>query len=469
MIRTFQKINIARLLSGFFAVGFFGASVGHAAGTMRDMTSMQIVSDMKVGWNLGNTLDATANGITGLATETYWGNPKTTKAMIDAVKTKGFNTVRIPVTWTNHFGAGPTYTIDKSWLDRVEEVVKYAIDDGIYVILNSHHDEWVTLTTSTQTDVTDKITKIWAQIADRFKDYSDYLVFETLNEPRPYGAPTEWTGGTTEARTVLNAYNLAIVNTIRSSGGNNALRHIMIPTVAATALEVAQNALVVPANDKRIIISQHTYWPYNFTLNKTEAGATSKWGTASDKAACDTELDRIQNKFVKSGIPVVIGEWGSIDKSNTADRAGHAEYYAKAARLRGMLSVYWDNGAETSGGFALLRRSTCTWLYPTIVDGLIKGVQDGTPVLKQPDKKAGNAAFLEFSSGVLRYTLSKSSNVSLRIYTIQGNKIWHGINEYATAGSHTIKLPETGISWGNYILELKSDNSLFTKKICITK
>jgi endoglucanase len=468
MIKAVFKKGVLRTLFGFLCAGSFCAN-SYAAGTMRTMTSMQIVYDMKAGWNLGNTLDAWASGTTGLNTETCWGNPKTTKAMIDAVSTKGFKTLRLPVTWNAHFGAAPDYTIETAWLDRVEEVVNYALDNGMYVVLNSHHDEWVLLKSASQTEVTDKITKIWAQIAARFKDYSDYLIFETLNEPRLYGESTEWTGGTDEARTILNAYNLAIVNTIRNSGGNNALRHIMIPTHAATSMAVAQDALVIPNNDSRIIISQHTYWPYNFTMNTDAAsGATSTWGTASDKSACDVELDRIKAKFVDNGIPVVIGEWGAIDKSNTSDRAVHAEYYANAARKRGMCPVWWDNGYEQTTGFALLKRSTCTWLFPTIADGLIKGVQDATPVTQQT-KTNCNRNVLAFSSGFIRYSLPKSSDVSLCVYDMQSRNVLNIVNAWQSAGSHTVKLPVNSIASGNYLLELKSDNSTFTRNIFMAK
>ena len=176
--RIFYKSRTMLLLLA--GVSLFGGTTVYAAGVMRNITSMEIVSDMKIGWNLGNTLDAWATGVSGLNTETCWGNPTTTKAMFDALKAKGFKTVRVPVTWNYHFGASPAYTIDKAWLDRVETVVKYGIDNDMYVILNMHHDDWITLTASSQTAITDKITKIWAQIADRFKDYSDYLDFRNI-------------------------------------------------------------------------------------------------------------------------------------------------------------------------------------------------------------------------------------------------------------------------------------------------
>jgi len=433
-----------------------------AAGVMRDMTSMQIVADMKLGWNLGNTLDAWADGVSGLSTETCWGNPKTTKAMFDALKAKGFKTVRVPVTWNGHFGAAPSYTIDKAWLDRVEEVVKYGIDNDMYVILNSHHDDWVKLYASSQTEVSAKITKLWEQIGARFKDYSDYLVFETLNEPRLIGESTEWSGGTADARKVLNAYNLAIVNTMRNSGGNNALRHIMIPTHAATSMEVAQNDLVIPNNDKRIIISQHTYWPYTFTM---ENPGSNTWGTASDKSACDTELDRIYNKFCSKGIPVVVGEWGTIHKNNTAARTVHAEYYTAAVRKRGMLPVWWDNGDSKAGGFALLNRNAGSWYFTEIVDALIKGSNVAVAVDKDVKSQlvTKNSA-ISIESGIVRYTQNLDGAVAINVVDLKGRNVCSVVNSYITKGEHVFKIPSGRMSRGSYVLHVESASGAVAKK-----
>jgi len=462
-----SRNKLLRILIPILSLATF-YSKSNAAGIMRSMTSMQIVQDMKVGWNLGNTLDAWANGTTGLNTETCWGNPKTTKAVIDAVKAKGFKTLRLPVTWKDHIGGAPNFTIDKAWMDRVEEIVTWAISNDMYVILNTHHDDWVTLTASSQSSVTEQITKIWGQIAERFKDYSDYLIFETLNEPRLIGTQYEWSGGTEEARKILNAYNLAIVTTIRGTGGNNALRHIMIPTHAATPMAVAQDALVIPNNDSRIIISQHTYWPYNFTMN-TGAGATSTWGSATDKKECDDELDRIANKFVSKGIPVVIGEWGAIDKQNNDARAALAQYYANAVRKRGILSVYWDNGYDGSGGFALLKRTTATWLYPAIVDGLIKGVND-VPVSTMVEmKQQYDSPDFVVSGGQVRYFLPAPQQVTLSIVNLHGKKITTITQGLQTRGKHEFSIPFRAIASGNYIFELKTGNQVYAKNIAISK
>jgi endoglucanase len=469
MAKRLSRNKLALLSIIFLITGYFFYS--NAAGIMRDITSMQLVADMKVGWDLGNTLDAYSSTATGLNTETCWGNPKTTKSMIDALKAKGFKTIRIPVTWKGHFGSSPSYTIDSTWLNRVQEVVDYAIDDSMYVILNSHHDEWVTLTSSTQTAVTAEIQALWGQIAKRFKDYSDYLVFETLNEPRLYGDATEWTGGTSAARTILNAYNLAIVDTIRGTGGNNALRHIMIPTHGASPLAVAINGLVIPNDDSRVIVSIHDYWPYSFTMDTAASSSTASWGTTSDKTACDSELDRLYNKFIKNGIPVIMGEWGSIYKSNTSTRALHAGYFARALRDRGILPVWWDNGVFTGyGAFGILNRNSSSWYYQEIADSIVSGALSVTSIARGNEFKTPALTVvnhLNVSSGYVSYFFAQSGNVSIKVYDMLGKNIAVILNEYQKSGTYKIKFPALAASYGSYLVEFKANNAIITKKINI--
>ena len=150
--------------------------------------SQEIVNDMGVGWNLGNSLDCIASWIYNgnpSQYETAWGNPVTTKAMIDTVKAAGFNTVRIPVSWGEHMGASPDYTVNSDWINRVEEVVNYVLDNDMYAIINVHHDgEWCIPTYANEISASDKLQKLWIQIANKFKNYDDHLIFEALNEPR---------------------------------------------------------------------------------------------------------------------------------------------------------------------------------------------------------------------------------------------------------------------------------------------
>lgn len=340
------------------------ASVAHTG--MRDITALELVKDMRVGWNLGNTLDA--------PTETGWGNPRTTKTMIDKVKEMGFNAVRVPVTWDTHIGAAPDYTINQTWFSRVEEVVNYALEDDMYVILNLHHEnKWNIPTYANEEKSKAQLIKVWEQIANRFKDYGDYLIFETMNEPRVEGSPTEWTGGTSENRQVINRLNLAAVETIRGTGGNNAKRFIMVPPHAAAAMDVTLNEFVIPNNDNRVIVSIHAYSPYYFAM---DIKGTSSWGSSSDQSSLSAEFDALYNRFIKNGRAVVIGEFGTIDKNNLSSRAAHAEYFSKEARARGIATFWWDNGYYGPGksdSYAILNRSSLTWYYPTIAQALVKG------------------------------------------------------------------------------------------------
>jgi len=337
---------------------------GTAGATMRSLSPTDAVKEMNVGWNLGNTMDAYPGD------ETAWGNPVTTQAMIDAVKAAGFNTVRIPVTWKDHLGPAPDYTIDATWLARVDEVVHYVLSDGMYAIVNTHHDEWVSLMPDAdQTAVSDELSKLWTQIATRFQAADEHLVFETLNEPRTTDA-TEWTGGTPAARAILNRYNAAAVKAIRDTGGNNAQRFIMIPTHGASSLSECIDDLVLP-DDPNLIVSLHTYYPWAFAGDPM---GTADFGSAADLAAMNSELDRIVSLTIAKGHAVVLGEWGSLDKANTAARVTQASAYVAAARKRGFALVWWDNNVTGSAaGFGLLNRKTLGWYFPEVRDAIMSG------------------------------------------------------------------------------------------------
>ncbi|HEX9059492.1 MAG TPA: cellulase family glycosylhydrolase, partial [Clostridia bacterium] len=357
--------------------GCFSVSAASTPGTMRDITALDLVKEMRLGWNLGNTLD-------GSPTETSWGNPKTTKAMLDQVKAEGFNTIRIPVTWDGHCGAAPDYAVDKAWMDRVEEVVNYALDDGMYVILNLHHENnWLKADSADVATVVPRLTSMWQQIGTRFQNYGDKLIFETMNEPRLVGSTTEWSGGDADGRACINKYNQAAVDTIRKTGGNNDKRFIMIPTYGANDGSAAMNDLTIPNNDSRVIVSLHAYTPYNFAMN---INGTSTWGSSSDKSALDYELNSIYNKFVKNGRAVVIGEFGSMDKNNTSSRVAHASYFIESAKAKGISCVWWDNGYYAPGKeetYALLNRSALSWYYKDIADAMVKS-SGGTPAVNTP-------------------------------------------------------------------------------------
>ncbi len=324
-----------------------------------------IAADMKLGWCLGNTLDCYDITWNVAEHETAWGNPKTTKAMIDTVKAAGFGAVRVPVSWTDHISDDGT--IDADWMARVREVVDYVMDNDLYCILNMHHDDytWLVPNNANKSTILPKYEKIWTQIADEFQDYSTKLLFEGLNEPRVVGSATEWSGGTSEEHAVINELLQTFVDTVRASGGNNPARTLIVTTHAASITTTAVNGLSVP-RDGNIIVSIHNYSPWQFT---TLEYPDDKTFDDSDKLTLDTNFAYLKSEFIDQGIPVIIGEFGAEFKDNDADREAYYAYYIQAARAQGITCFAWDNGPQDSYG--LLDRKTCTWFNQELVNGMV--------------------------------------------------------------------------------------------------
>lgn len=329
-------------------------------GTIRDITSMDLVAEMGVGWNLGNSLDVES------ADKTDWGNPLPSQEIIDKVYDMGFRTLRVPVTWSYHQQATAPYTINANYLAQVQETVNFGISRGMHVIVNIHHDNtWIRPTTADAPQVKPRIASLWTQLANTFKSYGDKLIFETLNENRLLNSPEEWSGGTEEGRTVLNEYHLEALNAIRATGGNNTGRHIMISTYAASTVPVAMDGLVIPNNDPRTIISLHTYFPWPFCGPED---TLSTWGSDEEKAALEQEFDRIHQKWVvEEGRPIILGEWGAVDKSNLSVREEYYEFYVSESTERGLLPVVWDDG----GNFRMLDRANLTWHFQSLAETII--------------------------------------------------------------------------------------------------
>lgn len=243
-------------------------------GEVRDITPAELVAEMKTGWNLGNSLDSEA---AGLEAETAWNNPKTTKEMIDAVVAKGFDVIRIPVTWNEHMGEAPEYTVDVEWMDRVQEVVNYAIDNDVYVIITAHHEEPWRIPDYEHIDAVDEQHQaLWRQIAERFKDYGDKLIFDGLNEPRIEGGANEWNGGTEEGRRCIDRLNQSFIDVVRSTGGNNETRLLLVTTFATQAVSQAINDVAIP-DDDHVAFSIHAYTPYAFTYHSNESWELYNW------------------------------------------------------------------------------------------------------------------------------------------------------------------------------------------------
>lgn len=342
---------------------------------MRDISSMELVKEMRIGWNLGNTLDSVSDTLDitadAAAFEMAWGAQYTSQVQIDEVLAAGFNVIRIPCSWTNHIYDDGKYTIESTWMDRVQEIVDYAYERGAFVILNLHHEDWHYPSYENEEAATEQLVAVWTQIGERFADYGDHLIFEGMNEPRDNGAGDEWTGND-EAREVINHLDAAFVETIRGLGGNNAKRHLMIPGYAASSWDVNLKAIQVPENDDKIIVSVHAYIPYNFALN-TGSGAVAEWN--NDTADIDTLMKNLDELFISKGVPVIIGEFGAMNRDNEEERCSWAEYYVTAAKKIGVVCCWWDNHAFNGSGenFGLLETKglNIKWKYPDLVKAMM--------------------------------------------------------------------------------------------------
>ena len=224
-----KKKIIALLLTSLMCIMAFPMS-GSAASSAKYSTASELLADITAGWNLGNNLDCWGNLDwleDPLDDETAWGNPKASKALIDTVRKSGFNLLRVPVSWNDHIDEKGN--IDKAWLDRVQEVVNYAYDSGMFVIINTHHDEaWLKFDKANYAASMKKFNNVWKQISARFKDYGQRLIFEGMNEPRTVGSAKEWDGGTAEEREIINEFYKSFIKTVRSSGGNNKTRLLVL-------------------------------------------------------------------------------------------------------------------------------------------------------------------------------------------------------------------------------------------------
>ena len=341
-----------------------------------------------VGWNLGNTFDATGGSWIKdeMDIETAWHGDRTKEALIEALRQAGFDSIRIPVSWHDHVDG--EFNISDRWLSRVQEVVDWAIERDMYVIVNIHHDceksyyypSYECLENSQK-----YVSAIWSQLSARFIDYNEHLIFENLNEPRLKDTPYEWMSGSTakevtESMECINALNQTFVNTVRASGGKNAERYLMVSGYDAAVAGVITDRFVLPedSTENRLIISTHAYIPYDFALQSPkESGSRSEWSiqSAGDKSYIAGEFESLYKEFVLNGIPVVMGEFGSRTKGNNVQaRVDHAAYYVLSGASRGIPCLWWDNNAFKGNGelFGLIHRSTMRWEYPKIVEAMMQ-------------------------------------------------------------------------------------------------
>ena len=313
---------------------------------------MKFVADMQPGFNVGNSLDA-------FPTETSWGNPPITQALLQKIKSLGFKSVRIPVTWGGHEGAAPSYAIDPSWMARVKQVVDWALSDGLYVVLNVHHDswQWITNMPTDPAGVTARYDATWTQIADAFKNEPRSLIFEADNEQNFSGVSG------TQASQLLNELQTDFFNVVRHSGSENARRYLMLSTPGDTAAQPGEDALYAEMQslrDPNLIASFHYYgfWPFGVNV-----AGYSKFDTTSQQDMANA-FTLMHDEFVAKGIPVYLGEAGlynDTDWFNGLERGETLKYYEALgyeARTTGVTLSYWDDGSR------LLNRNSLQVLDP---------------------------------------------------------------------------------------------------------
>ncbi len=323
-----------------------------AQGEIGERTTMEIVKDMGVGINLGNTFDSTGNWFHDVpGQETAWGSPIITKKMIQGYADAGFGVMRLPVSWTVLMDDDGNINAD--FIDRVEEVAGWILDSGMYCILNSHHDGWSEKFYDDEAAAMKLYEKMWKQICERFKNYGEKLMFESMNE---VGFDKMWnqyggTQGKAEAFELFNKINQKFVNIVRASGGNNGERHLLIASYWTNFGHACDELFKMPDDPEgRCAVSVHYYTPATFCILSEDADwgkARTDWGSEADYNELNAQFDMMKEHYIDKGIPVIVGEFGCASSNKTREVVElWLNSVTEAALVRDMCPVLWD----TPGG-----------------------------------------------------------------------------------------------------------------------
>ncbi len=350
------------------------------AGTVtpfRVLTAEELVAEMGAGWNLGNTMD----GHTGFTpAETLWQPTKTTKELITAVHDAGFNTVRIPITWGNMIDDANGYAINEMWMNRVQEIVDYCVSQDMYAIINIHHDGaeqtgWLRVGAEDPQPVYEKFEAVWRHIAERFKDYDEHLIFEAMNEVK---GPDDSAAGIKRDMEVIMKLEQIFVDTVRSTGSNNTERWLSIPgrytNIAVTCNEANGFEMPVdPAGEDHMLLAVH-YYDWQFGL-QDNMGVTS-WSL--DKSKKLEDEFKMLERFTSQGYPILLGEYGALNKNNTDERVYHIEAVTYLCRKYNVIPCLWDQGwydasVEVDYSYTIIDRATGVLTYPEIVSAILRG------------------------------------------------------------------------------------------------
>jgi len=378
---------------------------------------MATVAAMQPGWNLGNTLDA-------IPDETSWGNPLTTQALLHHVRSQGYKSVRLPITWSNHHGSAPNYTIDAAWLSRVRQIVDWSLAENLSVLINLHHDSWQWINTypTDRTNVLNRYRALWTQLSAAFRDYPGRVLFESINEPQFDNTADD------QGDTLLNELNVEFVRIVRQSGGNNATRVLVLPTLHTNAEQVRLDALTATftqLHDPNLAATVHFYgwWPFSVNI----AGGTT-YNSDVEQDLIGT-FDRVYNTFVNRGIPVIIGEWALLDwdynRPGIIERGEFLKFLEAVgyhARIRNLTTMLWDAGQ-------FLNRNELKWRDQGVYD-IMKAswtTRSGTA--------SSDQVYVRRSQAITAKTLTLNPNGTSLSGLWQGNTALANGTDYTVSGN----------------------------------
>ncbi|MDR0944079.1 MAG: glycoside hydrolase family 5 protein [Ruminococcus sp.] len=354
--------------------------------------ALWFTQNMWAGWNLGNVFDSYDNKPYDAEKElsyiTSRNNPAASRELFQTVYDSGFRTLRLPVSWHNHV-IDEDFTISKVWLESVKEAVDIALEIGFYVIINIHHDDDPAFYYPDKEHLESSwkfMKAIWSQLAETFADYDEFLLFEAVNEPRLKGTEYEWkpiditNDIQRDALYTIMELNGRFVDLVRSKGGFNEERYLLVPSHAANYENTLNPAFDIPEDtaDNKIIVSVHAYIPYPFALapiGSEQAVDTFDPEDPDDTKYIDGMFEGLREKYTGKGIPVVIGEYGASNRNeNTEARAAWTDYYVSKARSVDIPCVWWDNGSFDGDyeNFAIIRRDNLECPYPEILRALVE-------------------------------------------------------------------------------------------------
>ena len=375
-------------------------TVSQLAAEVTEITSdaWDIAKLMYPGWNLGNTLEASG---TGLAAETSWQSTKTTQTLIDYVASCGFKSVRIPCSWYSHFDSGTT-TVNSEWMTRVKEVVDYCIADGLYVILNDHYDlGWLEnsfsdVSSSNVAAKSDTLKAIWTQVAETFVNYDEHLLFAGLNEPA---------ASTSSQVTALVTYEQAFIDAVRATGGNNALRTLVVQGPVTDIDNTYKLFTTLPTDDvdNRLMVEVHYYSPwqfcgleedaswgvmqYYFSSDNHVSGSSRNVSTSYEESYISSQFAKMKTMFADKGYPLILGEYGCLwrDVSSDGDQDKHnasVKAFHKAVNMyavnNGMIPFVWDTNYTSQPTMTVIQRSNCSIYNQYAMEGILEGVNAAT-------------------------------------------------------------------------------------------